>query len=95
MTRPLEILRPTAARKVIGLGSTLFYDKQNPKSPYYDPSFPVAVALGGRSVGYYRHELDAWMESRPRLTPEERQKRAAPPHKSKRTKVDAAMEASA
>jgi len=66
MLKAVEILKPSEARKVTGLGKTQFYEKQNPKSRYYDPSFPVAVELGGRSVGYYRHELENWLESRPR-----------------------------
>jgi hypothetical protein len=34
------------------------------------------VALGCRSVGYYRHELEQWLASRLRITAEERRRRA-------------------
>ncbi|CAI8918571.1 helix-turn-helix transcriptional regulator [Methylocaldum szegediense] len=76
MTTKLEILRPAEARKITGLGKTQFAEKQNPKSKYFDPTFPVAVALGCRSVGYYRHELEQWLASRLRITAEERRRRA-------------------
>jgi prophage regulatory protein len=84
MTKAIQILKPAEVCKEFGIGSTLLYEKLNPKSRYYDAAFPVPVALGGRSVGFYRHELEAWAESRPRVTPEERQKRVSVPCKAKR-----------
>lgn len=89
MAEKIEILRKTDARKITGLGKSQFDEKQNPKSPYYDPTFPVGLALGGRAVGYYRHEIEAWIESRPRLTPEERLKRASATPKARRASPEA------
>ena len=40
------------------------YNKLNPKSKYYDPSFPTPIKLGERSIGFYEHEIQAWIESR-------------------------------
>ncbi len=45
-TKTLEILRKPEALKITGLGRSMFDEKQNPKSHYYDETFPVAVALG-------------------------------------------------
>lgn len=82
------ILRPAKAAEYAGIGLTLFYEKQNPESKYYDPDFPVPVSLGGRAVGIYQGELDTWLANRPRITDEQRNKRAnprrmAPPKKLK------------
>ncbi|MGZ8219516.1 helix-turn-helix transcriptional regulator [Methylomagnum sp.] len=77
------ILRPAKAAEYAGIGLTLFYEKQNPSSKYYDPDFPVVVSLGGRSVGVYQSELDTWLSSRPRLTVDERKKRINATAKSK------------
>ncbi|MGZ8218302.1 helix-turn-helix transcriptional regulator [Methylomagnum sp.] len=73
----IQILRATEVCKEYGIGKTLLYAKGDPKSPYHDPAFPAPVSLGGRSVGWYRHELEAWAISRPRVTPEIRKTKAA------------------
>jgi len=43
------------------------HDRQNPKSPRFDPSWPQPVRLSARSVGYIPSEIDAWIASRPRV----------------------------
>jgi prophage regulatory protein len=84
VSKCIEVLRIALAAKKAGIGLTQLYEKLNPKSRYYDPDFPVPVRLGGRSVGIYRHELEAWLESRPRITPEERKKLVEKPTKTLR-----------
>ena len=42
------------------------YAKINKDSRYYDPSFPQPVRLSARSVGWFEHEVDAWLDSRDR-----------------------------
>lgn len=34
-----------------------------------DPTFPRAIALGAKAIGFLEHELDAWIETRPRVQP--------------------------
>jgi prophage regulatory protein len=76
-TKNLRILKKPEVRQKCGLGNTALHEKGNPNSRYYDPTFPAPVALGGRAVGYYEHEIDAWLASRPRVTPETRKVKAA------------------
>lgn len=39
--------------------------------------FPGPVQLGPRATGWYAHEVQSWLDSRPRTTPKKRpQKRA-------------------
>ena len=47
----------------VGLKKSSIYEKMNPKSDRYDPTFPVMVSLGERSVGWYEHEVEEWLES--------------------------------
>lgn len=54
-----EILRPKPAARFIGLGDTAFWQLRR-----NDPSFPAAVRLGVRAIGFRRSELLAWIEAR-------------------------------
>ncbi|MGE0082446.1 MAG: AlpA family phage regulatory protein [Thiohalomonadaceae bacterium] len=40
------------------------YARMDAKSPYFDPTFPRPVPLGGRSVGWVEAEIDEWVEAR-------------------------------
>ncbi len=64
--RPLLIvvLRRPQVSACTGLPTATLYDKLNPKSPRYDPTFPKQVKLGAKSVGWLQHEITAWLESR-------------------------------
>lgn len=57
------IYRPKEAAKYLGMGLTIFWQKQNPKSPYFDETFPRPFKLHGeqgKAVGFLRSELDKW-----------------------------------
>lgn len=43
------------------------YQRQDPNSPYYDPTWPKPIKLSTRSVGYLANEIEAWIASRPRI----------------------------
>ena len=64
----LTILRRKQVENRIGIGRSSIYDKLNPKSRNYDPTFPRMVLLGSRSVGWYEHEIEEWLASRQRST---------------------------
>lgn len=54
-----EILRPKAAARFCGMGDTLLWlTRRN------DPTFPAAVRLGVRAIGFRRSDLLAWIEAR-------------------------------
>lgn len=77
MTQPIKIIKGTEVSRRFCIGRTALYEKCKPGSPYYDPSFPLPVALGNRAVGWYEHELEQWARNRPRVSPEDREKKSA------------------
>lgn len=58
-----QILRLNQVKIITGLSRSTIYDKQNPKSPRYDESFPVRIRLGARAVGWLRSDVDTWLDS--------------------------------
>ena len=70
LQRALVILRRKQLEERIGIKRSSIYDKLDPKSRHYDPTFPRRVLLGARSVGWYEHEVEAWLASRQRGTVE-------------------------
>lgn len=59
-----QILRRSDVEAITGLSKSTIYAKMDSKSPYFDPDWPKKVNLGPRSVGWYRHEVIEWIESR-------------------------------
>jgi len=70
LRRALTILRRKQVEARTGLSTSGLYDRLNPKSPRYDPSFPSQVRLsdGGTAVGWIESEVEAWIESRIRAS---------------------------
>lgn len=58
-----HIIRLKELCKMLGLSKSTIYDKQDPKSPRFDSSFPQKVHLGARSVGYILEDVEAWLKS--------------------------------
>jgi prophage regulatory protein len=52
--------------EIVGISKSTRYSLQDPKSPQYDPSWPLPIKLSARSTGYFLHEVEAWLASRPR-----------------------------
>ena len=63
---PLKFLRMSDLEEKIGLRRSSIYNLMNPKSKYFDPTFPKPVKLtdNGRSKRWCRLEVEAWMLSR-------------------------------
>lgn len=59
-----SILRMRPAAVKVGCSRSNLYEKINPKSKYFDPTFPKPVSLGARSIGFLENSLDTWIESR-------------------------------
>jgi prophage regulatory protein len=59
-----RVIRLPEIKAQTGLSRSSIYNKLNPKSKHYDPSFPSPIKLGMRSIGFYSHEVLAWIESR-------------------------------
>jgi len=61
---PLSILRRRDLEARLKLSRSTIYDKINPDSPRYDPSFPKPIRLGtGAAVGWIESEIDSWLRS--------------------------------
>jgi len=58
------ILRRRQLEARTGLSRTAIYDRLDPKSPRYDPTFPRRVHLGAGTVGWVEQEVDAWITTR-------------------------------
>ena len=70
-TPPLEktILRCQDVVASFGISRSKLYDLMSEKSPRFDPSFPKPIRLSASArgaVGWWDHELQDWLESRPR-----------------------------
>lgn len=62
------ILRIKKVKVKTGLSNSTIYNKINPKSKYYDETFPQQVILGAASVGWVESEIDQWLEKRVHLS---------------------------
>lgn len=52
------------ACEMLGLRRSTFFDKQNPSSARFDPSFPKRIRLSSRRVGWLLSELEMWISKR-------------------------------
>ncbi|MDR5855508.1 AlpA family transcriptional regulator [Caballeronia sp. LZ062] len=62
-----KVLRIPDVQKKTGLSRSTIYNKLNPSSKYFDPTFPKPIRLGSgptSSVGLIESEIDAWIEMR-------------------------------
>lgn len=59
-----RIIRMRECVQLVGLSRSTIFEIANTASPRHDPSFPRRVRLGSRSVGWFEHELVAWLESK-------------------------------
>lgn len=61
---PDSFLREKQVLVTVGLGRSSIWSFSNPRSRYYDPSFPKPVKLGARAVAWRASEIFAWVASR-------------------------------
>ena len=63
----IAITRIISIKDVInltGLSRSTIYEMLNPKSKYFDASFPQKVSLTVNRVGWVASEINQWIESR-------------------------------
>jgi prophage regulatory protein len=58
------ILRLPALKQKISLSKSAIYQKNDPSSKYYDPTFPKPVKLGLRAVGWSSILIQNWIDSK-------------------------------
>tara|TARA_R110002167_G_scaffold215778_1_gene420639 strand:+ start:608 stop:853 length:246 start_codon:yes stop_codon:yes gene_type:complete len=56
-----QIIRLKELLAITGLSRSTIYDKQNPESPRFDPTFPQRILLGARAVGWFKAEVETWL----------------------------------
>lgn len=61
-SKAIRVLRKREAMTKLGMRESSFDDVRRK-----DRSFPTAIALGAKAIGFLEHELDAWIETRPRV----------------------------
>ncbi|MDR5873752.1 helix-turn-helix transcriptional regulator [Vreelandella gomseomensis] len=59
----VTILRIRQLSKKLGMSRSWIYEKINPDSPRYDPSFPKPIKLGASAIGWIEHDIDQWVMS--------------------------------
>jgi prophage regulatory protein len=57
-------LRLPAVKQKISLSKSAIYQKLDPNSKYYDPSFPVPVKIGARAIAFSSLQLQVWINSK-------------------------------
>ncbi|CDG55165.1 MULTISPECIES: helix-turn-helix transcriptional regulator [Halomonadaceae] len=61
---PITVLRMKQLAPKLGISRSGIYEKINPDSPYYDPTFPRPFKLGKSAVGWYESEVNQWLMQR-------------------------------
>lgn len=64
-----RIIRLKELLQLIALSRATVYDRLNPKSKRFAPSFPRPIKLGAASVGWSLNEVMAWIAARPQANP--------------------------
>ncbi len=64
-----RVIRLEELLRLVALGRATVYDRINPKSKRFDPSFPRPIKLGAASVGWSLNEVMAWIAARPQANP--------------------------
>ena len=65
-TPPFILVRRDEVERGTGISRTTIYNMMNPESDYYDPTFPLPLRIGARSVAWRADELESWMKNLPR-----------------------------
>ena len=59
-----DVIRMPKVEARTGLKRSAIYERLDPESPRYDPTFPKSFLLGGentRAIGFIAEEIDAWV----------------------------------
>lgn len=60
----VRFIRLPELKDMIGIGRSTIYNKLNPKSKQFDPTFPKPRSLGANTVAWLESEVLAWMLAR-------------------------------
>lgn len=60
-----RVVRMKELVTLIGLSRSTIYDRLNPKSKRFDPTFPKPIQLGASSIGWKMGAVLAWIAALP------------------------------
>lgn len=60
----IVVLRGKQVDARLGISRSSRYDKLNPRSSRFDPTFPKPIKLGATSIGFIQSEINEWISSR-------------------------------
>lgn len=58
-----RIIRIKELSALIGLSRSTIYDRLNPKSQRFDPTFPKPIKLGASAIGWHSAAVQQWINS--------------------------------
>ena len=56
-----QVIRIKELLLITGISRSSIYEKLNPQSERFDPSFPTKIKLGKRAVGWLLQEVEEWV----------------------------------
>lgn len=62
-----RFIKAPRVREKLSISRASLYDRLNPKSPYFDPTFPKQIRLSSSprgSVAWLEAEIEEWMAGR-------------------------------
>lgn len=60
-TTAYRVVRVKELVQILGIARSTIYDKLNPASRRFDPSFPQPIKLGSSSVGWLLPDVYQWL----------------------------------
>lgn len=60
----VRLIRLPELKEMIGISRSTIYNKLNPNSKQFDPTFPKPRSLGANTVGWLESEVLAWILAR-------------------------------
>ncbi|ATY82053.1 AlpA family phage regulatory protein [Aeromonas veronii] len=63
-----RIIRMPELTRLIGLSRSTIYDRLNPESKRFDPTFPPPLKLGRSAVGWHLGAVLEWIDALQRVT---------------------------
>lgn len=67
--KTLKILRMEQLVDKLSISRSSIYAKMNPRTPQYDPTFPLPITLGARSKGWSEPAIEMWLISKQEKSP--------------------------
>jgi len=64
MLNPPQMLRIKHLQQILKISRSSIYYKLNPKSPYFDPTFPRPIKLGKSTTAWSTQSIQTWLNEK-------------------------------